>query len=105
MPRHNRHGSSGSVECESQVAHQCETCGRIIDRGDRSEPVVANELDGAALVYTVREAAEQLRIGYSTARECIRTGELRSFKVGRRRLVAGEDLVAYVRAQVDREVA
>ncbi|MEZ5407683.1 MAG: helix-turn-helix domain-containing protein [Acidimicrobiales bacterium] len=51
------------------------------------------------LVYTVREAADELRIGYSTARERIRTGELRSFKDGSRRLIAGEDLVAYVRAR------
>jgi excisionase family DNA binding protein len=47
----------------------------------------------------VREAAEELRIGYSTARERIRSGELRSFKDGSRRLVLGEDLVAYVRAR------
>jgi len=49
------------------------------------------------LVYTVREAADELRIGYSTARERIASGELRSFKDGSRRLVAGEDLVAYIR--------
>lgn len=51
------------------------------------------------LVYTVREAAEVLCIGYSTARERIASGELRSFKDGSRRLVAGEDLLAYVRAR------
>lgn len=51
------------------------------------------------LVYTVREAADELRIGYSTARERIRRGELRSFKDGSRRLIAGEDLIAYVRAR------
>jgi excisionase family DNA binding protein len=56
------------------------------------------------LVYTVREAAEVLRIGYSTARERIAAGELRSFKDGSRRLVAGEDLAAYVRAR-QQEVA
>ena len=51
------------------------------------------------LVYTVKEAAEELRIGYSTARERIRTGELRSFKDGSRRLVAGDDLLAYLRSR------
>ncbi|MEM9890947.1 MAG: helix-turn-helix domain-containing protein [Actinomycetota bacterium] len=51
------------------------------------------------LVYTVQEAAEVLRIGNSTARERIRSGELRSFKDGTRRLVLGEDLMAYVRAR------
>ena len=49
------------------------------------------------LVYTVREAAEVLCIGYSTARERIASGELRSFKDGSRRLITGEDLLAYVR--------
>ncbi len=51
------------------------------------------------LVYTVKEAADALCIGYSTARERIRCGELRSFKDGRRRLIAGEDLLAYVRVR------
>lgn len=54
---------------------------------------------GLQLVYTVREAAQVLRIGYSTARERIASGDLRSFKDGKRRLVAGEDLAAYVRAR------
>jgi excisionase family DNA binding protein len=48
------------------------------------------------LVYTVQEAAEVLPIGYSTAWERMRTGELRSCKDGRRRLVAASDLVAYI---------
>jgi excisionase family DNA binding protein len=45
----------------------------------------------------VKEAAAELRIGYSTARERIKTGELRSFKDGSRRLIWGDDLVAYIR--------
>ncbi|MCP4964754.1 MAG: excisionase family DNA-binding protein [bacterium] len=49
------------------------------------------------LVHTVKEAADALCIGYSTARERIRCGELRSFKDGSRRLVAGEDLLTYIR--------
>lgn len=48
------------------------------------------------LVYTISEAAETLRIGQSTVRERIRTGDLRSFKDGSRRLIAAEDLVEYV---------
>ena len=54
---------------------------------------------GMKLVYTVREAADVLCLGYSTVRERIASGELRSFKDGSRRLVAGADLVAYVRAR------
>ncbi len=53
------------------------------------------------LVYTIQEAAEELRIGNSTVRERIRSGQLRSFKDGGRRLVAGEDLMEYVRVLRD----
>ena len=63
---------------------------------DDAAPAVAPRL-----VYTVREAAEELRIGYSTVRERIATGELRSFKDGSRRLIAGDDLLAYVRSRQD----
>jgi len=48
------------------------------------------------LVYTIQEAAEELRLGNSTVRERIRTGRLRSFKDGGRRLIAGDDLMAYL---------
>ena len=50
------------------------------------------------LVYTIQEAADELRIGNSTVRERIRTGQLRSFKDGGRRLIAGEDLMDYLRS-------
>lgn len=53
------------------------------------------------LVYTVQEAAEELRIGNSTVRERIRSGQLRSFKDGGRRLIAGEDLIDYLRVLRD----
>lgn len=56
------------------------------------------------LVYTVQEAAEELRIGNSTVRERIRSGQLRSFKDGGRRLIAGEDLMDYLRALRDQTV-
>ena len=48
------------------------------------------------LVYTIEEAAAELRLGESTVRERIRCGLLRSFKDGRRRLIAGDDLVDYI---------
>lgn len=56
------------------------------------------------LVYTVDEAAEELRIGSSTVRERIRSGQLRSFKDGGRRLIAGEDLMDYLRMLRERAV-
>ncbi len=47
-------------------------------------------------VYTIDEAAEALRLGSSTVRERIRSGRLRSFKDGGRRLIARQDLVDYI---------
>ncbi len=48
------------------------------------------------LAFSVREAAEVLGIGQTLAKELVRTGELRSIKVGRRRLVAKVDLESFV---------
>jgi len=56
------------------------------------------------LVYTVQEAAEELRIGNSTVRERIRSGQLRSFKDGGRRLIAGDDLLDYLHSLRERAV-
>ena len=48
------------------------------------------------LTYSVVEAAEVLGIGTTLAKELVRTGELRSIKIGRRRLVAKVDLELFV---------
>ena len=48
------------------------------------------------LAFSVDESAEILGNGSSLAKELIRTGELRSIKVGRRRLVAWADLETFV---------
>ncbi len=78
--------------------HACHGChGPIEVSAVPSDPTTPSPGSADPLVYTVREAAEQLRIGYSTVREEIRTGQLQSFKVGRRRLVSGEALRSYVR--------
>lgn len=48
------------------------------------------------VVYRVEEAAEALRLTRDAVYELIRSGQLRSFKVGRRRLVPIEALTEYV---------
>lgn len=73
-----------------------------------SDPAPAEQEPDAEpvpLVYTVQEAADALRIGYSTMKEYLRSGEIPSFKLGSRRLVAGEDLTAWIRLQVTRGAA
>ena len=49
-----------------------------------------------ARLNTVEEVMERLRIGRSTAFELIGTRQLRSIKVGRRRLVSEAALVEFI---------
>jgi excisionase family DNA binding protein len=57
-----------------------------------------NEYVVPPLVYRVDEAAEALRLSRSAIYELIRSGQLRSVKLGRRRLVPVEALTEYVAA-------
>lgn len=61
-----------------------------------SEQTVGQVPTGDRLTYSIVEAADVLGIGTTLAKELIRTGELRSIKIGRRRLVARADLVLFV---------
>jgi excisionase family DNA binding protein len=49
-----------------------------------------------AVLYRVDEAAQALRLSRSLVYELIRSGQLRSVKAGRRRLVPVEALAEYV---------
>lgn len=55
------------------------------------------------LLLTVPEAAHQLSIGRSRCYELLLRGELRSFKLGRRRLIPKEALEAFVAEQMEAE--
>ena len=54
--------------------------------------------DAPRLMYDVATAARQLSVGRSTLYELLRRGELASCLIGTRRLLAHDDLVAFVRA-------
>jgi len=56
------------------------------------------------LVYSVSEAADLLSIGRTTAFQLIASGELRSLKIGNRRLVSRVDLDDFV-AELRRSAA
>ncbi|MEV4293038.1 excisionase family DNA-binding protein [Nonomuraea bangladeshensis] len=49
------------------------------------------------LVFTVDEAAERLRVSRWTLYALIRSNQLRSFKVGRRRLIEAEALTECIK--------
>lgn len=55
----------------------------------------------APVVYRVEEAAEALRISRDSIYELIRSGRLRSIKVGARRLVPLVALTEYVTSALD----
>lgn len=57
------------------------------------------------LVYSVTEAAEALSIGRTLIYDLIRTGELRTLKIGHRRLVARADLDDFVARLQSKESA
>lgn len=46
--------------------------------------------DGKVLTISVSEAAEMLGVSRSTAYECVRTGQLRAVRIGRRVVVPKE---------------
>lgn len=49
------------------------------------------------ILYPANEVAQQLGVGLTTAKALIRTGELRSVKIGRARRVPSDVLHEYVR--------
>lgn len=50
------------------------------------------------MVYSIAQTAEALGFGRNKVYEEISAGRLRSFKAGRRRMIAAEDLRAYIDA-------
>lgn len=54
------------------------------------------------ILYPAHEVAEQLGVGMTTAKELIRSGKLRSIKIGRARRVPADALQEYVQ-QLDAE--
>lgn len=56
--------------------------------------------DGPPLVYSVEEAAHVLRISRDTTYELLRSGQLRSMKVGRRRLIPAVAIHEYIRTRL-----
>ncbi len=57
----------------------------------------------ARLLYSIPDSLVQLGIGRSTLFELIGSGEIRTVKIGRRTLIAHDELVRYVRTLSARE--
>jgi excisionase family DNA binding protein len=54
-------------------------------------------------ILTVQEVADLLRIHRSTVTRLAKSGEIRSYKLGNRRLFRDIDVVSFFENQVDRE--
>lgn len=52
--------------------------------------------DAVVELLTLQEVAEQLRVSTRTVKREIEAGRIRSVKIGRRTLVTGRELEAYV---------
>ena len=63
----------------------------------------SNAVISPPLLYTPGETAELLRVCRTTVYGLIRDGELRSVKIGRRRLIPAEALADYITLLVDSE--
>ena len=57
-----------------------------------------HEMIAPRLAYNVEEAAAMLAVGRDSIYELIRTGQLTTFKIGTRRLVAMQDIEAFINA-------
>jgi excisionase family DNA binding protein len=57
--------------------------------------------DAEPLVYTVIEAAKQLRISRALLYQLLKSGVVRSFWIGRCRRIRAEDLQEYLARQVN----
>ncbi|MFE7407157.1 helix-turn-helix domain-containing protein [Isoptericola sp. NPDC057559] len=66
-------------------------------RDSHDESVATGE---QPLIYSVEEAAQVLRISRDTTYELLRSGQLRSIKVGRRRLIPAVAIHEYIRARL-----
>lgn len=75
--------------------------------GDRRSPTSAGhkneDRDAGPVVYDVPEAMQRLRITRPTIYRFLRSGELRSFRLGSRRLVSAEALREFIRARESAE--
>ena len=77
---------------------------------DNFEPNNPNEKKGQEYdtndlikILTVQEVADLLRIHRSTVTRLAKSGEIRSYKLGNRRLFRDIDVVSFFENQVDRE--
>ena len=75
-----------------------------VKQNDSNEKEKENlETNEIIKILTVKEVADLLRIHRSTVTRLAKSGEIRSYKLGNRRLFRDIDVLAFFENQVDRE--
>lgn len=82
-----------STRVEAAVAELASAIEEIVEAATRRKA-------GPPELFSIEEAAQRLGIGRSTLYRELTNGSLRSFKVGRRRLIPASAIHAYVAARV-----
>lgn len=64
-----------------------------------SRPCIPREAPADALAYSIDQAAARLGVGKTKFEELVAAGQIKTFKVGRRRLVSRTALEAFITKQ------
>jgi len=96
-------GGELATEITARTAELQRRCAELNDEIGALSALVAQQASTPAptAVLTVEECAHELRVSRSTVFALLRSGSLRSFCEGRRRLVARADLDAHIRTAVE----
>ncbi|MGH3859975.1 excisionase family DNA-binding protein [Actinokineospora sp.] len=78
---------------------------QVIDALTQPEPPIPPPAHDNRVLFTVEEAAQQLRIGKTRAWQLISTGELQSVQIGRLRRIHRDAITAYAAALISRPAA
>jgi excisionase family DNA binding protein len=92
-------GGELATEIATRTSNLQRRCAELNDEIGELAGLVAQQASTPAptAVLTVEECAHELRVSRSTVFALLRSGSLRSFREGRRRLVARADLEAHIR--------
>ena len=96
-------GGELATEIATRTSNLQRRCAELNDEIGELAGLVAQQASTPAptAVLTVEECAHEMRVSRSTVFALLRSGSLRSFCEGRRRLVAGADLDAHIRTAVE----
>ena len=83
---------AANTEYQSQVTKTMADLFAALDALTESHDSAASEIAGGKAVFTVAEAAAYLRVSKGTVYELLRTRQLDSIQIGRRKIIPGRAL-------------